>query len=70
MDGNYGCKFADVALRMGYCYENGEGVEKNTKTARRYYETAKNAILKRKASHKHYGDDVVEKNIDEALSRV
>ena len=55
---------------MGYCYENGEGVEKNTKTARRYYETAKNAILKRKASHKHYGDDVVEKNIDKALSRV
>ena len=64
LDGNNGCKFADVALRMGYCYENGEGVEKNTKTARRYYETAKNAILKRKASHKHYGDDVVEKNID------
>lgn len=70
LDGYYGCNFADVALRMGYCYENGDGVEKNTKTARRYYETAKNAILKRKESYRHYGDDVVEKNIDEALSRV
>ena len=55
---------------MGCCYENGNGVEKNIKTARRYYETEKNAILKRKASHKHYGDDIVEKNIEEALSRV
>ena len=70
LDGNYGCKFADVALRMGYCYENGDGVEESAKQARRYYEIAKNAIIKRKESHKHYGDDVVEKNIDEALHRV
>ena len=69
-DRYYGCKFADVALRMGYCYENGEGVAKNIDAACKYFEIAKDAISKRIKHNKGFGDEVVEKNIDKALMRV
>ena len=67
--GKYSCKLADVALRMGYCYENGEGVPKDLHKAKEYFEIAKDAIQKRMKKH-HFGDETVEKNINEALLRV
>lgn len=69
-NGWYECSFADVALRMGYCYEQGLGCPQDLIKAKEYFETAKEAIDKRIQDHPHYGDSVVSKNIDESLKRV
>ena len=66
----YGAKLADVALRMGYCYENGEGVEKDIAKAREFFELAREAITKRIRHNKQFGDEIVERNINQALERV
>ena len=69
-DGNYENDLADIALRVGYCYENGEGVEKDLNKALIYFTLAKEAIEKRKVYGPKYGDDVVKSNIDKAIGRV
>ena len=67
----YDGKFADLALRMGGISENGAGwmFQKDPETALMYYLQARLAIHCRK-EEKYYGDNVVEKNIEEAIERV
>ena len=67
---HYGCKFADVALRMAGLFERGDGVEQNFGLAYLHYLEARCAIRKRMAHHDHYGDAKVEKGIEEGLARV
>lgn len=69
-DGYYGCKLADIALRLGYCYRDGDGVRKNQKKAREYFDLAKEAIVKRMNGHMNFGDEVVLRNITQAVSEL
>ena len=69
-DNHTGCKLADVSLRMGYCYENGEGVKTDLFRALEYYQMANNAIDARIAKHKHFGDETVKRNIDNSILRI
>ena len=69
-DGFFSCKYADVALRMGYCYENGAGCEQNFHLAHEYYIRAKYAIDMRVLRGGSFGDDVVKKNIEKALESI
>ena len=63
-------KFADVALRMGRLYENGSLDEPNPQAAYYYYLQARYAIRFRRKLANQYGDDAVEKNIENAIARV
>ena len=63
-------KFADVALRMGRLYENGSVEEPNPVAAYYYYLQARYAIRFRRRLANDYGDDVVERNIENAITRV
>ena len=65
-----GCKFADVALRVGGLFERGCGVEQDFETAYFHYYEAKYAIERRMEEDDFYGDKSVHKNICEALERV
>ena len=65
----YGEYTADIALRLGYCYENGEGVEKDLIKARYYFVKAEESIKRRMEHGGAYGDDVVYSNIQKALER-
>ncbi|MBR6898043.1 MAG: sel1 repeat family protein [Lachnospiraceae bacterium] len=65
----YGCKFADVALRLGGLFERGEGVEQSFKDAYSLYLQARLAIKKRMEHVDYFGDAEVEKNIAEAVER-
>ena len=67
--GEYNCKFADAALRMGNCYLNGLGVIPEPKLAYTYYLQADFAIKKRIKSTNYFGDTQVQKNIQEALEK-
>ncbi len=64
-----GCKFADVALRVGGLYERGCGVEQDIETAYFYYYEAKYAIDCRMFEDANYGDQTVHNRICEALDR-
>ena len=68
-DGYYSCKYADTALRMGYCYEEGSGCEQDFHKAHEYFLRAKYAIDLRISKSKGFGDEVVRKNIETALER-
>ena len=64
-------KFADVALRMGRLYENGSVEEEpNLSAAYYYYLQARYAIRFRRKLANDYGDDVVERNIENAITRI
>jgi len=63
-------KFADVALRMGRLYENGSLDEPNPMAAYYYYLQARYAIRFRRKLANNYGDDAVERNIENAILRV
>ncbi|MBR0420386.1 MAG: sel1 repeat family protein [Erysipelotrichaceae bacterium] len=65
----FGESIADIALRLGYCYESGEGVEKDLIKARYYFAKADEAIRRRMEHGGAYGDDVVYSNIQKALER-
>ena len=54
---------------MGYCYRDGEGVRKNSKKAREYFELAYEAIKKRMDGYRAFGDEVVLRNIERALGK-
>ena len=69
-DQYYGCNYADIALRIGYCYEDGVGVEKDIHKAHEFYERARFAIEMRMLRGRHFGDDTVRVNVQRALSRV
>lgn len=59
-------KFADAALRIGRIFHEGKLVKKNDLEALGYLLEAKYAIEWRK-QYDHYGDDVVEKNIQRLI---
>lgn len=65
-----GCKFADVALRVGGLFERGCGVEQDDEIAYYHYLEAEYAIGIRMMELDYYGDERVCNNIREALMRV
>ncbi len=69
-DGFFSCNYADVALRMGCCYEEGAGCEQDIHLAHEYYIRAKYAIDMRALRGGSFGDGVVKKNIETALERI
>ncbi len=68
--GDYECKFADAALRMGNCFRDEIGAQKNLETAYYYYLQADFAIRKRTQVADHYGDTVVFNGVQKALEEV
>lgn len=68
-NGEFGCKFADVALRLGSFFENGHVVDRDLLTAYNYYLKARFAIEKR-LEFDMYGDKKVFGNIEKSLDRV
>ena len=65
-----GGKFADILLRMGYCYRDGIGVQANQDQALHFFLEAKRAIEARIKKCPEYGDHVVARNIDAAIESV
>ncbi len=68
-EGYYWCEFADVALRLGRCFYEGEYV-RNLETAYKYYLQADLAIRKRMAYNKQYGDTSVFRSIQTGLNEI
>ena len=64
----FGCKYADVALRLGSFFENGDVVEKDLFTAYNYYLKAMYAIGKR-VDFDYFGDKKVLSNIEKSIDR-
>ncbi len=60
-------KYPDVALRMGYCYRDGIGVEVDRETALEYFVRAQNSLRHRLKNEPQFGDEVVMKNIKAAI---
>lgn len=69
-DGYYGCKYADAALRMGYCFEEGSGCPQDCHKAHEYFLRAKYAIDMRILKSRGFGDDAVKRNIEDSLERI
>ena len=69
-NGDFACKFADAALRMGNCFRYEIGADKDLETAYFYYLQADLAIRKRVEAYNHYGDSVVFNGIQKALMEV
>ena len=69
-DGEYECKFADYALRMGNLCRDGLIYEMGTRDAYKFYLEAQLAIKKRREVTDYYGDDVVERKIENALNDI
>ena len=65
--GDFECKFADAALRMGNCFKDEIGARKDLETAYFYYLQADYAIRERTKRANHYGDTVVFNGIQKAL---
>ncbi|MCR5303406.1 MAG: sel1 repeat family protein [Lachnospiraceae bacterium] len=65
--GEFECKFADAALRMGNCFRDGIGVDKEPDLAYYYYLQADLAIRKRMEVSDQYGDKTVFNRIQTAL---
>ncbi|MBR1905604.1 MAG: sel1 repeat family protein [Clostridiales bacterium] len=70
INGDYECKFADAALRIGNCFRYGYGEEVDIGAAYYYYLQADLAIRKRIEAANHYGDTVVFNGIQHALEEV
>lgn len=68
--GDFEGKFADAALRMGNCFRDEIGAEKDLETAYFYYLQADYAIRERIKSTNYYGDNVVFNGVQKALSEV
>ena len=68
--GDYTCKFADAALRIGNCYRNGIGERTDLENAYHYYLQADLAIRKRTESTNYYGDSVVFNGIQRSLEEI
>ncbi|MBQ9814276.1 MAG: sel1 repeat family protein [Lachnospiraceae bacterium] len=69
-EGEYDCKFADYALRMGNICRNGLVYEMGIRDAYKFYLEAAYAIRKRRAAGDFYGDDAVERRIDAEVRRI
>ncbi len=68
-NGNFDCKFADVALRLGGCMEKGDSGYVNLPAAYRFYLQADFAIRQR-LRYGNYGDASVAARIRESLDRI
>ena len=68
--GDFECKFADAALRMGNCFRDGIGADKDPETAYYYYLQADYAIRERTKAVNHYGDTVVFNGVQKALAEI
>ena len=69
LDGQFDCKFADIAFRMGnYCKNKSDPYESNFDAMLIYYYQAAFAIRMRMREKNYYGDANVAKAIKEALS--
>ncbi len=66
---HFDCKFADVAIRLSRCLEEGVSIPKNPEMAYFFAFQAAFAIEKRKRFH-FYGDDKVARRIQAALKRL
>ncbi len=65
-----GGKYADIMLRMGYCYRDGIGVAPDRVKAMKFFLDAKRGIEARMKRHPGYGDEVVARNIQAAIESV
>ena len=63
-------KYPDIALRMGYCYRDGIGVNQNTSVALAFFLRAKEGIEQRIEENKEFGDETVLKNVLAAIESV
>ncbi len=63
-------KFADAALRIGNCYRDGIGVEKDIRAAYYFYLQADYAIRQRISVANHYGDTSVYTGIQKSLNSI
>ena len=63
-------KYADICLRMGYCYRDGIGVKPDREKALDFFLKAQKGIEARKKAMDYYGDDVVTENIRKAIESV
>lgn len=68
--GDFESEFADAALRMGNCFRDEIGAQKDLKTAYYYYLQADYAIRERTRIANHYGDTVVFNGVQKALADV
>lgn len=68
--GDFESKFADAALRMGNCFRDEIGAQKDLETAYYYYLQADYAIRERTRIANHYGDTVVFNGVQKALADV
>ena len=65
-----GGKYADIALRMGYCYRDGIGVPPDSDKALEFFIKAKQAIKARMKTHPGFGDASVAANIEKAITGI
>ncbi len=63
-------KYADICLRMGYCYRDGVGVEPDSKKALCYFRKALRGIQARMKTNSEYGDEVVARKVRVALDSI
>lgn len=63
-------KYPDICLRIGYCYRDGIGVDKDLTKAMEFFEKAKKGITARIKKNKGFGDEQVLKNILCAIEEV
>ena len=69
LKGDYYCKFADLALRLGRCFYEGEYMS-YLEMAYTYYLQADFAIRKRMEEHNFYGDTSIFRNIQTTLNEI
>lgn len=69
-EGEYDCKFADFALRMGNICRDGLVYEMGIRDAYKFYLEAQYAIKKRRKLYYFYGDGAVEKRIENEIYRI
>lgn len=60
-------KYPDIMLRIGYCYRDGIGVEKDLSKALESFSEAKEGILLRIKKQKGFGDEKVLENVIKAI---
>lgn len=69
-DGDFDCKFADVALRAGNLFRDGVNCEADADSAYYYYLQAEFAIRMRMLEDDHYGDASVSAGIAKAIEEI
>lgn len=68
--GDFACRFADAAARVGNVFNSGIGVEKNPNEALKFYNIARYAIKKRMATTISAGDALLLKTIEDSIAKL